>query len=148
MDHSKYNGFSIHHDLIIRAEINDIFKAITTPEQLVNWWPQKCSGIPKIHEEYNFYFSPDYDWYGKVVHIERNRSFYIQMTKSDTDWASTGFMFDLEPSDGNVLVSFSHLGWQDCNAHFRRTSYCWALLLNGLKNYLEKGIIIPFEERE
>ncbi|UWX56336.1 hypothetical protein NYZ99_09110 [Maribacter litopenaei] len=70
------------------------------------------------------------------------------MTKSDPDWDATSFGFDLVENGENIKVQFWHVGWRECNAHFRRSSFCWAILLNGLKNYVEKGIIIPFEKRE
>lgn len=140
-------SYSIYHDLEIKGSIEKIFESITKPEHLINWWPLKCSGIPKENEEYNFYFTPEYDWYGKVVQLENNKSFHISMTSSDADWDPTTFGFDLMQKKEQVLVKFSHIGWPECNDHFRRSSYCWAMLLNGLKNYVEKGIVIPFEER-
>jgi uncharacterized protein YndB with AHSA1/START domain len=140
--------YSIHHDLLIKAPIHKIFEAITEPEHLINWWPLKCEGIPKENEDYNFFFASEYNWYGKVIKLEKNKSFYIKMTKSDADWDPTSFGFDLEQQKGDVLIKFWHVGWPECNAHFRRSSYCWAMLLNGLKNYVEKGIVVPFKERE
>ena len=148
LDLLKRKGHSIYHDLAISAPINKVFQAITSPEHLINWWPLKCKGNPRINTEYNFYFTSEYDWYGKVIEVTENKSFYIKMTKSDVDWDPTAFGFDLEQSANNVLVKFWHIGWPECNIQFRRSSFCWAMLLNGLKNYLEKGIIIPFEERE
>lgn len=70
------------------------------------------------------------------------------MTKSDTDWNATSFGFDLKTIDKAVSIEFWHVNWPECNAEYKQSSYCWALLLNGLKNYIEKGIIIPFEDRE
>jgi hypothetical protein len=70
------------------------------------------------------------------------------MTDSDEDWDPTSFGFDLEPQEAGTAVKFWHKGWPTLNHHFRRSSYCWAILLQGLKNYVEKGIIVPFEERE
>lgn len=139
---------SIFHDLVIQAPIEKVFQGISNPEDLENWWPLRCKGIPKEGEEYNFFFTEEYDWFGKVITCEENKSFAIKMTKSDEDWNPTSFGFDLEESSNQVLVKFWHKGWPECNAHYRRSSYCWAILLNGLKNYLEKGIIVPFEERE
>lgn len=69
------------------------------------------------------------------------------MTQSDLDWDSTTFRFDMEQDNGKVILRFSHLGWPECNSQFRIASFCWAMLLKGLKDYLEKGIILPFEER-
>lgn len=140
--------YSIYHELVINAPINKIYEAITEPRHLVNWWPLRCEGKPNEGEIYNFFFTSEYDWYGKVIKSEKEKSFQIKMTKSDADWDSTSFGFDLEQNKTNVLVNFWHIGWPECNAHFKRSSFCWAILLNGLKNYLEKGIIVPFEERE
>ena len=148
LDKLNKESYSIFHDLIITAPISKVFQAITKPEHLINWWPHKCQGVPKENEVYNFFFSPEYNWYGRVIKLEENRSFYIKMIQSDSDWNPTSFGFDLGQNNKNVNVMFWHIGWPECNAHFRRSSFCWALLLNGLKNYVEKGTIIPFEERE
>lgn len=132
---------------MIIASLEKVFEAVTEPEHLVNWWPLKCSGRPEMGAEYNFYFTPEYDWLGRVIEYSQNRSFHIKMTKSDADWDPTSFGFDLEAIDENVQLNFWHVGWPECNADFKRSSFCWAMLLNGLKNYLEKEVIVPFEER-
>lgn len=140
---------SIYHDLEVHGTIDNTFKAITQPEHLINWWPQKCNGTPEENQEYNFFFTPEYDWYGKVVKIEENKSFHIKMTKSDPDWDPTAFGFDLEEiNNGTVQLKFWHTGWPECNHHFRRSSFCWAILLKGLKDYVEHGKVVPFEKRE
>ena len=141
------NCFGIYHDLTINAPIEKVFSAVSEPEHLVNWWPLKCSGNPELEAEYNFYFTAEYDWYGKVDTIIPNHTFRIKMTKSDLDWNSTTFGFEMNEDNGSVKLSFSHIGWQRCNSHFRTSSFCWAMLLKGLKDYLEKGVILPFEVR-
>ncbi len=69
------------------------------------------------------------------------------MTKSDIDWNSTTFAYEMEVKNGLVNLHFSHFGWLKRNSEFRKTSFCWAISLKGLKDYLEKGIILPFEKR-
>ena len=140
-------AFDIHHDLTITAPVSKVFDAITQPTHLVNWWPLKCTGKAEEGAEYNFYFEPEYDWCGLVSRVIPNKSFFIKMTKADPDWDPTSFGFELQVSGDNVAVRFSHTGWPQCNAHFRRSSFCWALLLQGLKDYVEKGKVVPFEER-
>jgi uncharacterized protein YndB with AHSA1/START domain len=141
-------SYSIFHDLEILASRSEIFQAITSPAMLEKWWPLRCSGVPKIGESYNLYFTSEYDWWGEVIEYEKDTKFRISMTKSDSDWNPTNFGFELvEARSGVVRVEFSHLGWPEINEHFRRSSYCWALLLKGLQNYLEEGIILPFEMR-
>jgi len=142
---AKYN---IYHDLMVKASKKEVFEAVTLPIHLIKWWPLKCTGKPEVGAEYNFYFSPEYDWYGKVITCEPGKAFHIKMTKSDPDWEPTSFGFDLEVITDGVQLKFWHTGWPECNHHYRRSSFCWAILLSGLKNYIEKGTIIPFDERE
>ncbi|MGB3152389.1 MAG: SRPBCC domain-containing protein [Maribacter sp.] len=142
------NSFSIYHRLVIQSTTQKVFEAVSHPEHLTNWWPKKCSGKPNLGEVYNFFFAEEYDWYGKVTKCEKNKKFHITMTESDEDWNNTSFGFDLTDVNSDTQLDFWHQGWPHCNAHFKRSSYCWAQLLSGLKNYLEKGVVIPFEERE
>ena len=140
-------SFNIFHDFVINATLQEVFDAISQPKHLNNWWTKKCTGKPELNTEYNLYFTPEYDWNGKVITCQPNQAFHIKMTKSDLDWEPTTFGFNLEQLENGVQVRFFHIDWPECNHHFRQSSFCWALLLNGLKNYSEKGIIVPFEER-
>ena len=141
------HGFNIYHDFVINAPIEKIFNAISQPEHLNNWWTNRCTGTPELGSKYNFYFTAEYDWHGKVITCQPNQAFHIKMIKADEDWNPTSFGFNLEQLEEGVQVRFWHIDWPECNHHFRQSSFCWALLLNGLKSYLEKGIIIPFVER-
>lgn len=140
-------GFSIYHNLFIKAPRQKVFDAVTLPEHLNNWWSLKSSGRPVLRETYNLNFTNMYDWYCDVVACMPNESFHLKMTKSDKDWNPTTFGFELEEKDNGTYVKFSHVNWPEENDHLKHSSFCWALLLNGLKNYIEKGIVIPFEER-
>ena len=142
------SGFTIYHDLVIDASTEKVFQAISEPSYLINLWPLHCTGKPNIGETYNFFFAEDYNWFGKVIELKEKESFYISMTSADSDWNPTTFGFDLKNGNNVTKLSFFHTGWKHTNEHYKRTSYCWALLLNGLKNYLEKGIVIPFKERD
>ena len=140
--------YSIYHDLIIHAPVEKVYSAISDPTHLINWWPQSCSGIANQGEPYNFYFGPKNDWWGEVTNCEVNKTFHIKMTVSDADWNPTSFGFDLTTLQEGVQLHFWHVGWPSCNHHFKRSSFCWAMLLNGLREYVEKGVIVPFERRE
>ena len=142
-------SYTIYHNLVINSSTKKLFNAVSKPTYLVNWWPLKCSGDEQLNAVYNLNFTDTYNWFGKVITYKPNLAFHIQMTQSITDWNPTSFGFDIEEiSDNKVQLHFWHKNWQECNTEFKQSSFCWAMLLNGLKNYVEKGIIIPFEERE
>jgi uncharacterized protein YndB with AHSA1/START domain len=138
---------SIYHDFIINSSKEKVFNAFTTPNHLNNWWTLKSSGKPFLDEVYNLNFTHEYNWFAKVTEVELNQKFYLSMTISSDDWQSTTFGIALENHQNGTLVKFTHKGWKTINDEFRNTSFCWAILLNDLKNYLEKGTVIPFEER-
>lgn len=141
-------SYTIYFDLYINASKQEVFSAVTSPDHLSNWWPLKCTGGPRLGEIYNFNFTNDYDWYGKVSNVVVDNSFHIKMTISDTDWNGTTFGFELqEKEEGVILLKFFHKDWKEVNHHYRFSAFCWAKLLDGLKEYIEKGIIIPFDQR-
>jgi uncharacterized protein YndB with AHSA1/START domain len=138
---------NIYHNFNIKASTKDVFDAVSLPKHLDNWWTLKSSGHPELNAEYNLNFTDTYDWYCKVSKIKTNTSFHLKMLKADKDWNPTTFGFEFEANTIGTMVRFSHVDWPKNNDHFKHSSFCWALLLNGLKNYVEKGIIVPFEER-
>ncbi len=140
-------AYDIHHSFTIEASKQAVFEAVTSPEHLDNWWTLKSSGEPRLNTEYNLNFTDAYNWYCKVSEVKENESFYLKMTKSDADWEPTTFGFHLKEVEKGTLLEFEHRNWQENNHHYRHSSFCWAMLLKGLKDYLEKGTVIPFEER-
>ena len=140
-------SFNIYHSLYIKAPVNMVFDAISEPEHLNNWWTLTSSGKPKLDAVYNLNFTDEFNWFGVVSKCEYDKSFYIKMTDSDQDWNETTFGFDLKESENGVLVEFSHVNWPQLNHHFKYSSYCWAILLKALKNYLETGTVISFKDR-
>jgi hypothetical protein len=63
------------------------------------------------------------------------------------DWINTEVGFKLSPENEGTSVLFFHNLWQEASDHFAITTFCWGQLLNGLKQYVEKGVVISFEER-
>jgi len=139
--------YSILHDVYIDAQAEKIFAAISQSDHINNWWTKECESNAKLGASYRFYFSPEYDWYAEVSAIKPNVFLELQMTKSDKDWDTTKFGFSLTSKGSGTLLSFYHKNWKTTNHHFRRTSYSWALLLQGLKNYVEKGEVVAFAQR-
>ena len=71
-----------------------------------------------------------------------------KLTQAMPDWMNTKVGFILSPEKEGTKVSFYHRDWVEPNEHFAISNFCWASLLNGLKQYVEKGIVVPFEQRQ
>lgn len=139
---------TIYHDLTINVTAEKVFDAVSTPYGLSDWWINRCSGKCELGAVYNLYFSDEYNWFAEIVKLIHNEEIEFKMTKAMPEWMPTSFGFILKEEKSNITsVQFYHKGWTEISKEFRITSYCWANLLRQLKDYLEKGIITPFEER-
>ena len=75
------------------------------------------------------------------------REFALEITGADSDWTGTTVAVSLAELDGGTQVRFAHRGWRDQNAHYRTSSFCWAMYLRVLKRFLEHGEVVPYHER-
>jgi uncharacterized protein YndB with AHSA1/START domain len=57
----------IYHDLPIKAPIDRVLRAVSTPEGLDTWWTKSSSGEPKVGAEYELSFGPEYLWRARVT---------------------------------------------------------------------------------
>ena len=137
----------INHLFTIRASVEKVFQAITTPTGLDAWWTITSKGSPVLNTTYELFFGAKWDWRATVTIAEPDAHFEVEMTRADPDWEGTVVGFKLEASGENTNVDFYHTGWKSANAHFRTSSFCWAMYLRHLRRYVEGGTIIPYEDR-
>ena len=137
----------ILHDFVIRAAPGEVFAAVSTPRGLDRWWTKRSSGMPRAGETYELWFGPEYDWRGRVTKCVPGAEFEMKVIDADEDWTGTLVGFRLKGVEDRTRVSFYHTGWASANAHFRQSSYCWAMYLRVLRRYLEAGETVPYENR-
>ena len=139
---------TIFHNFQINAPIQNVFKAISTPAGFNDWWTLRCEGKPELNEIFNFYFGDEYNWFAEITKYEVNKEIEFKITKASEEWLPTSFGFLLqEEANDSTFVQFYHKNWTEASNEFKISTYCWGSLLRDLKNYLEKGIITPFEQR-
>lgn len=137
----------ILHQFRVEAPPARVFEAFCRPGGLDNWWPARSSGEPKAGEVYTLWFGPEYDWRAKVIHVIPGREFTWKMTQAMPDWMSTEVGIRLSEDKEGTIVDFFHTGWPEQNDHYRISNFCWGTLLNGLKGYVERGTVVPFDQR-
>lgn len=137
----------IYQDFPIRAAVDRVFSAISTPDGLDAWWTKRSSGEALEGAEYALGFGPDYDWRAQVTRCVRNSEFELTMTRADVDWQGTRVGFVLEPRDDSTWVRFHHTGWPEANEHYRISNHCWAMYLRVLRRWIEHDEFVPYEDR-
>lgn len=131
----------------VKAAPQDVFRAVSTPQGLEAWWTKRSSGRPEVGAEYGLWFGPEYDWHAIVSQCVPQREFELEIVDADDDWRGTRVGFVLEEKDGVTHVRFHHLGWPESNDHYRTSCYCWSMYLRLLTRHVERGEVVPYEER-
>lgn len=139
----------ILHDFSIAAPVERVFEHLVSPAGLDSWWTLESAGRPGVGERYRFYFGPDHDWSGVMRRCEPPSAVEWEITDADDDWRGTRVGFELipSPSGSGTLVRFHHAGWPEGNAHFRQSSFCWAMYLRLLARNIETGEVVPYARR-
>lgn len=137
----------ILHDLPIKAPIDRVFAAISTPEGLDTWWTKRATGTPEAAAVYTLSFGPGYDWRAQVIRFVSPKEFELDIVQADNDWLGTRVGFRLAPRDKAIWLRFSHCGWPSVNEHYRVSCNCWAMYLRVLRRSLEYGESVPYEDR-
>jgi uncharacterized protein YndB with AHSA1/START domain len=137
----------IVHDFPIKAPVDRVFRAVSTPDGLDTWWTKRSAGSPQEGAEYELWFGPEYDWRAKVTRCVPDSEFEVEMTRADSDWSGTRVGLRLEPRGAGTWVQFYHSGWPSPNAHYRISCNCWAMYLRILRRSLEHGESVPYENR-
>ncbi len=131
----------------IKAPLQQVFGAISTPAGLDSWWTKRSSGEARHGTQYELWFGPEYDWRAMVTRCVPETEFELEVTKAQEGWQHTRLGFVLEEQDGVTQVHFHHTGWPDADDHYRVSCYCWAMYLRLLKRYLEHDEVVPYEDR-
>ena len=136
-----------YHHFPIKASLQEVFQAVSTPEGLDTWWTKRSSGKPVEGAEYELWFGPEYDWRAVVSRCVPGTEFEFEIISAQEDWQGTRVGFLLDDKEGVTQVRFHHLGWPAANEHYRGSCYCWAMYLRLLKRYVEHGETVPYEDR-
>jgi len=137
----------IFHDLPIKASVERVFRAVSSPKGLDCWWTKRSKGRPVEGAEYELWFGPQYDWRAKVTRCTPDLELELEFLRADDDWIRTRVGFQLEARSEATWLRFHHTGWPSVNEHFRTSSNCWALYLRILRRNLEIGESVPYERR-
>ncbi len=138
----------ILHDLPVHVPPARVFEMVSTPAGLDRWWTRHAEGAPAPGAEYTLDFGPGYQWRARVTDHDPPRTFELELVEAMPDWQGTRVRFALEePAPGRTALRFAHRDWASATAHYRGSSYCWALYLRLLRRTLETGEVVPYEQR-
>ena len=150
-DHNNEN-LEVDKTIIIKASPEVVFKAITMPEELTNWFPDQATIEPVVgakvqfitlkekHPEYNL--GKDYIMEGAVRELIHNRKLSYTWKYDDTpDFPETLVTWELDKIDSNnTKLKLTHSGFSGNEkgmVSFESHNQGWTDVLDKLSKYCE-----------
>lgn len=135
---------NIIHRVGIKAQVRDVYKALTTLEGLSNWWTREVSGAADEGKEIVFVFkTPSGEVKGsmrmKVMKQSQDRTVQWRCTEGPAEWIGTDITFDLSQEGEYAIVLFGHRNWKEEVEFMGHCSMKWAIFMMSLKDLVEKG---------
>lgn len=133
----------IMHQVGVKADLEKVYQAISTPAGVSNWWT-KTEGEAQKGGRIDFFFGDEASPQVEVVALEPNQLVVWKVSVGPDEWIGTEIQFRLEKDEDQVMVNFRHAGWKDSSGLLSLCSMKWAVFMLSLKEYLETGRGRPF----
>ena len=138
----------------LNSSQEDVFKAISNPEDLINWFPDVAILEPKVGGKFKISFlkdskkpkmKMDVDFIneGKILEIVSNKKLvHTWKWNQFSEFPETIVTWDLEPiSDGKTRLTLTHTGFtgkEKGSASLEEHTKGWSFFLNELISYCKK----------
>lgn len=134
----------ILHQLVIEATAKDVYRALTEPDGLGEWWTRDVEAEPELGSVAAFGFHDRATHFKmKVEELVPHEFVRWHCVGGHPEWEHTEITFDITEDEGRTTLYFAHRGWESTDGILAFCSFDWARYLISLKSYLETGTGSP-----
>jgi uncharacterized protein YndB with AHSA1/START domain len=126
----------IMHLIKIHASSERVYQAITTADEIRQWWTRDAAIEPKVGGagEFGFYGRR---FVAKVTVEELNPATRVRWKVTNTAWQGNDIEFNLKADGNDTTVVFAHRGFPRADEGYASATTRWGLYFLSLKRYLE-----------
>lgn len=130
----------------IPADPERIYRAIATPDGLKAFWTDQVDGRSAVGDVLSFGFGPNREnaFDMRVERLDEPKLVEWACMGGPPDWIGTRVRWEVEPSNGGGRVKFHHEGWKSAEGPPPDITFVWAMVLDRLSQYAEKGKPNPY----
>ncbi|TQS40113.1 SRPBCC family protein [Cryptosporangium phraense] len=126
----------IVHRIGVIAPLDDVYRAITTTDDLAAWWTRDTKSQD---DTLLFRFGDVGGFDMQVKEADPAGRVRWLVTDGPEEWIGTDVNWRLEQRDQYTIVLFSHEGWREPVEFMYHCSTKWAVFLLSLKELVETG---------
>lgn len=129
----------ILHRVGVVAPVDDVYRAIATPEGIAGWWTTETTGTSEVGGALAFRFGELGGFDMEVLELNPSSRVRWRVTDGPEEWIGTEVDFGLDQREEYTIVNFKHAGWREPVEFMNHCSTKWAIYLMSLKDLVETG---------
>ncbi|GAA3982314.1 SRPBCC domain-containing protein [Actinomadura viridis] len=129
----------ILHRIGVVAPLDDVYRAVATPEGVAGWWTTDTAGKSEVGGQLAFRFGDVGGFDMEVLDLDPSGRVRWRVIDGPEEWIGTEIGWSLEQSGEYTIVRFRHEGWREPDEFMHHCSTKWATYLMSLKELVETG---------
>jgi len=121
------------------APLDDVYRAVATPEGLAGWWTTDTVGKSEVGETLAFRFGDLGGFDMKILELDPAGHVRWRVVDGPAEWIGTEVDWRLEQRDAYTIVLFKHEGWREPVEFMHHCSTKWGSYLLSLRALVETG---------
>ena len=131
---------AILKELTIETIPQQVFSALTQPDEIARWWTNDLSAIPEVGSLAEFRFRQGaFVLQLEIAELDANEKVSWITRRGGAGWEGTGITWQLKPVQNGTQVLFTHDGFTQIDEAYEQIRGNWEYFLASLKSYLETG---------
>lgn len=131
--------FDIVHRIGMTKPLEEVYRALATPEGLAAWWTTDTSGRSEVGEKLSFRFGDIGGFDMEVLELDPAGRVRWSVVDGPPEWIGTEVDWQLDQRDEWTIVQFAQRGWREQVEFMGHCSTKWAVYLLSLKELVETG---------
>ncbi|MFG1915565.1 SRPBCC domain-containing protein [Micromonospora sp. NPDC048898] len=129
----------ILHQVGVVAALDDVYRAVATPEGVAGWWSVDTTGKSEVGGRLAVRFGDDPGFDLDILELDPAGRVRWRVIDGPAEWVGTEINWRLEQRGEFTVVQFRHGGWREPTELMHQCSTKWATFLLSLKALMETG---------
>jgi len=129
----------ILHRIGVVAPLDDVYRALATPEGIADWWTTDTTGRSEVGGQLAFRFGDVGGFDMEVLDLDPSGHVRWRVTGGAEEWIDTEIDWRLDQRGDYTIVLFAHEGWREPVEFMHHCGTKWATFLMSLKYLVETG---------
>lgn len=129
----------ILHQVGVVAPLDDVYRAVATPEGVAGWWSVDTIGKSQVGGRLAVHFGDHGGFDLEILELDPAGRVRWRVVDGPDEWIGTEISWRLRQRGRYAIVDFTQAAWRAPTELMHECSTKWAIFLMSLKELVETG---------